>query len=338
MTHVVYIASRRPEAFQELLALDEAGEINLCRATNWRRVARLFTRRDKSKLAVFSESMGIYSAMAIFLALLCRGASCVRVKGYVYDELRESYVGRNGRAKLELNRLLTKVSLHRVTLLVPISQQIARHLAEHEHENVSKSQLTIAPGKAWREYLPLKAEGSSENRVVVTITNFQFLEKVRRLPIVLETLSVTTRSLGLEWLIVGDGPLRSNIEKQSKHLDGVRFVGHLSDLPALLSDAIAHVYVSDQDTVGAVLLESFLVGVPCLVNDDFPVDDIREHMLPEQLFDVTSVKGSEQLRRLVEDELLRNRVRKSQEDLLDSMFSPAKVTTQLRSIILCEAV
>ncbi|WP_456277301.1 glycosyltransferase family 1 protein [Bacillus sp. AK128] len=80
-------------------------------------------------------------------------------------------------------------------------------------------------------------------------------------------------------LLVGDGDLRSAIERKAKQ-DGIskniRFVGVREDIPTLLHSMDVFVFPSKYEGLGLVLLEAQASGVPCLVSEAIqPEADIQ---------------------------------------------------------------
>ena len=68
-----------------------------------------------------------------------------------------------------------------------------------------------------------------------------------------------------EFLLVGDGPLRAEIEQLSASLglgDRVLFLGDRRDIPAILASSDLSVLTSDSEGLSNVLLESMAAGVP----------------------------------------------------------------------------
>jgi len=74
-------------------------------------------------------------------------------------------------------------------------------------------------------------------------------------------------------LLVGDGPLRSEMERKAKSLglaERVRFLGLRSDIPELLGTLDLFVLPSLYEGLGIVLIEAQAAGVPCLVSSRVP--------------------------------------------------------------------
>jgi L-malate glycosyltransferase len=75
---------------------------------------------------------------------------------------------------------------------------------------------------------------------------------------------------GLEFLLVGDGPLRAQIERQTDEFglrDRVIFLGDRRDIPALLASMDVSVVPSESESLSNVILESMAAGVPVVASD-----------------------------------------------------------------------
>lgn len=69
----------------------------------------------------------------------------------------------------------------------------------------------------------------------------------------------------LEFLLVGDGPLRPTLEKMALELglgDRIRFLGERHDIPAVLAAMDISVSLSSSESLSNVIVESMAAGVP----------------------------------------------------------------------------
>ena len=75
---------------------------------------------------------------------------------------------------------------------------------------------------------------------------------------------------GLELLLVGDGPLRQELEREAENL-GIRqqvtFLGDRADIPAILASVDATVLPSSSESLSNAILESMAAGVPVVATD-----------------------------------------------------------------------
>jgi L-malate glycosyltransferase len=78
------------------------------------------------------------------------------------------------------------------------------------------------------------------------------------------------RLKNLEIVFVGDGPLRSELEREAEELgisDLVQFLGDRRDIPAILASLDATVLPSASESLSNAILESMAGGVPVIAND-----------------------------------------------------------------------
>jgi glycosyltransferase involved in cell wall biosynthesis len=74
---------------------------------------------------------------------------------------------------------------------------------------------------------------------------------------------------GLEFVLVGDGPLRGELEHEAESLGlaaQVRFLGDRRDIPAILASLDLSVLPSTSESLSNVILESMAVGVPVVAS------------------------------------------------------------------------
>jgi glycosyltransferase involved in cell wall biosynthesis len=74
----------------------------------------------------------------------------------------------------------------------------------------------------------------------------------------------------VEFLLVGDGPLRPNLERMAGSLGlrhRVRFLGERHDIPAVLASIDVSVLPSSSESLSNVILESMAAGIPVIASD-----------------------------------------------------------------------
>lgn len=96
-------------------------------------------------------------------------------------------------------------------------------------------------------------------------------DPVKNHPAFLQAAAQLTRKFpNLEFLLVGDGPLRSSLEKMSAELglgDHVIFAGERHDIPAMLASMDVSVLISGSESLSNVILESMAAGVPVVATN-----------------------------------------------------------------------
>lgn len=104
-------------------------------------------------------------------------------------------------------------------------------------------------------------------------------------------------------LLVGDGPLRPEMERKAKALglqERVVFLGLRSDVPQLLGTLDAFVLPSLYEGLGIVLIEAQAAGVPCLVSSSVPEEaDLSLGMLQRLGTDASPEQWAEAMNDMV---------------------------------------
>ncbi|MCU1304262.1 MAG: hypothetical protein JWQ87_4546 [Candidatus Sulfotelmatobacter sp.] len=75
---------------------------------------------------------------------------------------------------------------------------------------------------------------------------------------------------GLQFLLIGDGPLRPQLERQAADLglrDRIQFLGDREDIPTVLANMDLSVVPSASESLSNVMLESMAAGVPVVATD-----------------------------------------------------------------------
>jgi len=73
----------------------------------------------------------------------------------------------------------------------------------------------------------------------------------------------------LEFVLIGDGPLRAELESESRNLgiyDQTRFLGNRRDIPAVLASLDLTVLPSASESLSNAIIESFAAGVPVIAS------------------------------------------------------------------------
>ncbi len=184
--------------------------------------------------------------------------------------------------------LLERIVL-RSSFSVTVSEDNRRHLQGVLSERASRRILMLHNGVDLTRLSPPQA--GPDGHSVVSISCIARLIEKKGIDTLLEGLSLLTRR-GVETraVIVGDGPLRDELEQQADEAglgERVTFTGLLPH-----EDALAHVGSSDlfvlparvarsgdQDALPTVLLEAMALGRPCIST---PVGGIAEIVVPSE--------------------------------------------------------
>jgi len=104
-------------------------------------------------------------------------------------------------------------------------------------------------------------------------------------------------------ILVGDGPLRKNMELKAMDLgiaENVLFLGLRKDIPQLLGVLDAFILPSLYEGLGIVLIEAQAAGVPCLISDVVPYEaDLGLGMITRLSTKDTSQRWSDMLEELI---------------------------------------
>jgi glycosyltransferase involved in cell wall biosynthesis len=136
---------------------------------------------------------------------------------------------------------------------------------------VARHKLHVLPNGVDPAYFQTTAPDLSTGALkLLFVGRLSAQKNVKRLIAALALVTVP-----LDVVIVGDGELRGDLERQAAGLTGVRFVGaqHGEALRAWYSWADAFVLPSDKEGIPLVLLEAMAAGLPVLATD---VDGTRE--------------------------------------------------------------
>ncbi len=97
------------------------------------------------------------------------------------------------------------------------------------------------------------------------------LAEVKNYPLFLRLVQHLAREFPhLEAWVVGDGPLRPDLERLTQHLgiqDRVRFWGFRRDIPEILARMDLFVFTSHAESFGLVVVEAQAAGLPVVVSD-----------------------------------------------------------------------
>ena len=123
------------------------------------------------------------------------------------------------------------------------------------------------PVTAFAPALPALPRSGAPRVVMVARMNAHYKNHSGFLRIAAE---VHKRMAAAEFVLVGDGPLRAEIEAQCAALglgEQVRFLGDRRDIPAILASTDVAVLTSDSEGLSNVILEAMAVGLPVLAYD-----------------------------------------------------------------------
>lgn len=118
------------------------------------------------------------------------------------------------------------------------------------------------------------------NRAVKQIIYAGRLVEQKRVDLMLLSLEHVRRQTSIKCLIVGDGPLRSDLEALSLKLDLgriVQFLGYQKDVAEILRNSDLFIVTSQWEGISFSMLEALQHGLPIVGFDSAGIKDVVEH-------------------------------------------------------------
>jgi len=236
----------------EVLALQKRGPFDV------RVVPRLIRVMRQRQIQVVHTHLWGANLWGRFAARLA-GVPAIIVTEHNVDAWKRWY-------HLVLDRLLASWATH----LVAVSQQVR---AFYDSHGVGRHRWQVISNGIDAQALPAKGRGHAyhklgirpDERVVGLIGR---LVPAKAPQVFLEAFARAQRELPmLRGLIVGDGPLRAQLEEQVRQLgiaERVVFTGVRHDVPDLLVGMDALVFSSEREGLSMAMLEAMAVGVPVI--------------------------------------------------------------------------
>jgi len=113
---------------------------------------------------------------------------------------------------------------------------------------------------------------------LLTVTNLRYADKFEGVKTILQGLSkLFEQHPDLRYSIAGDGTYQESLEKflhTYPYADRVNVLGYREDIPQLLTNADAFVYVSFLDAYPTVVLEAQAAGLPVVGGDAVGVPEV----------------------------------------------------------------
>ena len=204
---------------------------------------------------------------------------------------------------------------------VAVSEQIAREALIHER--VAPDRLVIvANGICVDQFsLPRNANGRRIGAVgrLVREKNYPLL------------LSAFNSIPNAELVLVGDGPLRGELERQAGPL--VRFLGQRTDVAALLTGFDVFAVSSSTEGMSIALLEAMAAGCPIVATAVGGNVELIEHEVTGLLVppnDETALRAA--IERLLDDRALATRLGRAASDISRQRYSVATMTRRYEEL------
>jgi len=251
--------------------------------------ARQILNNKYEKFDVVLTDSVEYTALSWVVAKLIKKPLVVRVRGNSRAELnQEKSCGEYAIPGIKYIVDLYERILRNCAAVIPVSRSLLSYLMNDAKVDEKKlfwipiSIETDAFSKIDRESAR-KALGLCGKDVILTVTNFRFTDKVKKLeellPTILELLEAYPDTV---FLIAGDGTylrtFKKNISKvATSQSDRVRCLGYVRDMATLYAAASIVVYFSGLDAFPRAILEAQGSARPVIANPIGGVPEIIRH-------------------------------------------------------------
>lgn len=259
-----------------LIKVDKMGLIKL--ALMFRLLYVLLRERP----LVLSDYPGGLSFAVLLLCKLLRLPFVLRLRGDIWLEFKQISL---------FNRIIRSFIadflLQHSSKILPVSLSLVR-IIESRKQVASNKVRVIGISRECGTKVIVSSEAVTHIQVIkekhryvlLTITNFNFLGKVKgllELVPILEEL-INKKNLDICWVIIGGGKYKNqflqNISQFHNVAIHVDMMGHVHNASALMQYADLVVYFSREDAAPNVVLESMCAGKVTVVNDYPPLMDI----------------------------------------------------------------
>lgn len=200
----------------------------------------------------------------------------VAIRGWAdYTNAHDQY----GRLRNFTIQLRSKLVLRAASETVFLSERTLKEFSQHY--SVGKSSVIGRPididyyeGADRQQTHPRNTDGFE----LLTVTNLRYVEKFEGVKTILQGLSkLFEQHPDLRYSIAGNGTYRESLEQFLEtypYTDRVNVLGYREDIPQLLANADAFVYVSFLDAYPTVVLEAQAAGLPVVGGDAVGVPEV----------------------------------------------------------------
>ena len=234
--------------------------------------------------------------------------------------------------------IILRVLSRRVIAVSKITRQLYIELGVHKeklitlYNGIDLSLFTTNETKSARKKDILHLPSGS-----IVITTVAVLREPKGIQFMLMALPDILKVIpNAFYVIVGDGGYRESLERLAKTLgiqDRVAFLGHRTDVPAILSASDLFVFPTLQDALPTVLFEAMAAGLPIVASEVGGVPEILQNEQtgilippadPSRLVDACL--------RLLRDEELSDRIRISARKIVKERFNIRKQAESLSNL------
>jgi len=215
------------------------------------------------------------------------------------------------------------------TTVVSISDEMSRMLSD-DFQLAPKQRCTIVNGVNVARFAARRAPLATDNTVVLT-TIARFVE-VKRLDVLLHAAKLIETTAPWRLQLIGDGPLRKDLESLCNELsitDRVQFLGFRDEIPQLLNSSDVFVLSSDSEGLSVSIMESMAAGLPTVAtnvggNGDLVDDEVSGFLVPRG----DSAALAQKLTTLIENEEIRRKFGAAAKSRAENLYDLDTMTTQ----------
>ncbi len=169
-----------------------------------------------------------------------------------------------------------------------------------------------------------KKKNPEDYRATPQIISIGRLVKQKRFDLLLNALEHIRKEIAFKCLIIGEGPLRSNLETLSRKLqldDIVQFCGYRENVSEILEDSDLVAVTSSWELTSFAMLEALQHRLPMVGFDSPGVRDVIEHDTNGYLVPFGNTKDLAQaMKRVLTDHKLRLRLQNGAGKILEKRF------------------
>ncbi len=135
-----------------------------------------------------------------------------------------------------------------------------------------------------------KFYASPKEKIMVHISNFR---KVKRVDDVVRVFDIVRKKIPSRLILVGDGPEKSNIEKQCRELNAcnqIQFLGKITEPNTILAIADLFILPSETESFGLAALEAMAAGSPVISTNKGGLPEINIQEVSGMLSNVGDVE------------------------------------------------
>ncbi|HSI15355.1 MAG TPA: glycosyltransferase family 4 protein [Chthoniobacter sp.] len=219
--------------------------------------------RDNPDAVVFTDMSSVFLGLILLVAKMLGHPVYLRLRGdpfaETHDQLRFHWQQREWPQLLRagVSWLLDRPLFAAVNRFVPVSDWIVQRLGIQQRASIVRIPVDL-------ESFPPREHQESRTLRLLSVTNFNYPQKVAALGRFLDTCGAFLTANGITMTIAGAGIAWETF--CARHAKHAQFPGFVSDVSRLYREHDAFVHFSDLDAFPYVVLEAQAAGLPVIVN------------------------------------------------------------------------